>query len=518
MNFLVLPPEVNSELVFAGPGSGPMLAAAAAWDGISTELNSAATAFSSVTADLVVDAWHGPASVSMANATAPYASWLGAAAAQAEESASQAQAAVGAFEATRAAMVEPALVAANRAQFVSLVTSNLFGQNAPAIAAAEATYEQMWAQAVSVMAGYHASSSAAVAQLGSWAQMLENLPGPPGQIVRAIANTSNNLRTDILGSPPSPAIPATQNPTYTGTPSLLTRLEVGGLYLEENVTGFFGINLIAAAVPVSTGNPIGNFFLGTTPPKILTAILGETVQQSTFDGMNVVQITPAHPSGMYVVGIHGGAFVLQTSIFHWLDYTVMAYQTGATIEVPIYPLLQQGGTAGMVVPQMASFISSQIGLHGAPNVSVLGDSAGGTIALSAVEYMASHGEALPASMVLFSPFLDVTLSNPNISLVRDPLLGAPSGQLGQMWAGGLSETNPLVSPLYGSLKGLPPTTVYSGSLEILAPDTLVLAQEAATQGAPISFVLRAGEFHDWPLLQPFASAGYRPQIYQELGI
>ncbi len=173
MNFLVLPPEVNSELVFAGPGSGPMLAAAAAWDGISTELNSAATAFSSVTADLVVDAWHGPASVSMANATAPYASWLGAAAAQAEESASQAQAAVGAFEATRAAMVEPALVAANRAQFVSLVTSNLFGQNAPAIAAAEATYEQMWAQAVSVMAGYHASSSAAVAQLGSWAQMLE---------------------------------------------------------------------------------------------------------------------------------------------------------------------------------------------------------------------------------------------------------------------------------------------------------------------------------------------------------
>jgi triacylglycerol lipase len=518
MNFLVLPPEVNSALVFAGPGSGPMLAAAAAWDGIGAELSSTAEAFSSVTSDLAAEAWQGPASVSMGDAAAPYARWLGAAAAHAEESASQAQTAAEAFEAARAAMVEPALVTANRAQFVSLVTSNLFGQNAPAIAAAEAAYERMWAQAVSVMAGYHVSSSAAVAQLGSWAQILENLPGLPGQAAGAISNVVNNIATNIFGSPPSPPIPASRNPTYTGTPSLVTRLEVAGLYAEENITGFFGINLIAASVPISTGNPIGNFFLGTTPPKILTALLGETVQQSTYQGMNVVQITPAHPSGMYVVGIHGGAFVLQTSIFHWLDYTLMAYQTGATIEVPIYPLIQQGGTAGTVVPQMAGFISTQIAAHGAANVSVLGDSAGGTIALSAVELMVKQGDAVPRSMVLFSPFLDVTLSNPSISLISDPLLGAPSGQLGQMWAGGLSPKDPLVSPLYGSLNGLPPTTVYSGSLEILAPDTLVLAQEAATQNAPISFVLRAGEFHDWPLLDVLGATGYRPQIYQELGI
>ena len=518
MNFLVLPPEVNSALVFAGPGSGPMLAAAAAWDGIGAELRSAANAFSSVTSDLAVAAWQGPASVSMADATTPYATWLGAAAMQAEESASQAQAAAAGFEAARAAMVEPGLVLTNRNLLVSLVSSNLFGQNAPAIAAAEGAYEQMWAQAVSAMAGYHASSSAAVAQLGSWAHTLENLPGLAGQVATATNQVVNNVFTNIFGSPPGPAIPATQHPTYTGTPSLATRLEVAGLYLEQDVTGFFGINLISESVTLSTGNPIANLFLSTTPPKILTWLLGETVQQSTYDGMNVVQITPAHPSGLYVVAIHGGAFVLQPSIFHWLDYTLMAYQTGATIEVPIYPLLQQGGTAGTVVPEMAGLISMQIAAHGAPNVSVLGDSAGGTIALSAVEYMVSQGEAVPASMVLFSPFLDVTLTNPNISLVRDPLLGAPSGQVGQAWAGNLAETNPLVSPLYGSLTGLPPTYVYSGSLEILAPDTLVLVQEAATQGAPISFVLSTGEFHDWPLLDLFSGSEYRSQIYQELGI
>jgi triacylglycerol lipase len=75
-----------------------------------------------------------------------------------------------------------------------------------------------------------------------------------------------------------------------------------------------------------------------------------------------------------------------------------------------------------------------------------------------------------------------------------------------------------VSPLYGSLTGLPPTTVYSGSLEILAPDVLRLSQEAAMQGAPISFVLRTGEIHDWALGGLGDAMAYRPQIYQELGI
>ncbi len=103
-------------------------------------------------------------------------------------------------------------------------------------------------------------------------------------------------------------------------------------------------------------------FISNTPPKFLPLLFGETVQQTTYDGVPVVQITPAHPDGKYVVAIHGGAFIFPPSIFHWFDYTHMAYQTGATIEVPIYPLLQQGGTAGVVVPEMAGLIAMQIAL------------------------------------------------------------------------------------------------------------------------------------------------------------
>jgi triacylglycerol lipase len=242
------------------------------------------------------------------------------------------------------------------------------------------------------------------------------------------------------------------------------------------------------------------------------------VQQTTFDGMSVVQITPAHPSGDYVVAIHGGAFIFPPSIFHWLDYTLMAHQTGATFEVPIYPLLQQGGTAGTVVPEMAGLISMEIAQHGASNVSVIGDSAGGTLALASVEDLVANNEAVPSSMVLLSPWLDVSLTNPNIAFVHDPLLPVGPGQvIGKEWAGNLPENDYLVSPLYGSLKGLPPTYVYSGSLDSLAPDVVVLDQEAVTQGAPISFVLATGEIHDWILLTPDGFR-YIPQLEQELGI
>ena len=87
---------------------------------------------------------------------------------------------------------------------------------------------------------------------------------------------------------------------------------------------------------------------------------------------------PQSSSGKYVVGLHGGGYVLQPNLFHWLDYAAMARDTGATVIVPIYPLAPQG-TAGTVVPDMADLISAQIDQHGAENVSVYGDSAGGGI-------------------------------------------------------------------------------------------------------------------------------------------
>ncbi|WP_436405450.1 PPE family protein, partial [Mycobacterium asiaticum] len=167
MSFLMLPPEITSALMFSGAGSGPMLEAAAAWQSLASELDSAAESFSALTSELTAQAWQGPAAQAMAAAATPYANYLATAAAQAAGTSSQAQAVAGAFEAALAATVHPALISANRSNMVSLVMTNLFGQNAPAIAAIESIYEEMWAADVAAMLGYHGGAAAAVAQLVS---------------------------------------------------------------------------------------------------------------------------------------------------------------------------------------------------------------------------------------------------------------------------------------------------------------------------------------------------------------
>ncbi len=546
MSFSVLPPEINSLLLLDGPGSGPLLEAAAAWDGIVSELSSAANGYGSVTSDLAAAAWQGPSSASMTNAVSRYVDWLGNAAAQAEQSAAQARAAASAYEAALATIVDPALVQANRGQLVSLVLSNLFGQNAPAIAAAEAEYEQMWAHDVAVMSGYHTSASATVAQLGQWELALENLPGLPGGVAAAATNgfalveqeiqqtttvlttgftgVANNIFINIFGQPATP-FNALTGGTYNGTPSLATRIEEAALLPVKPLLTFSGLEpqLSNPTNPLlqllASDAPPLSWVLGNEPPPFLNLLLGETVSYTNYQGMNVVQITPAHPTGQYVVAIHGGAFILPPSIFHWIDYSVTAYQTGATFEVPIYPLLQQGGTAGTVVPLMANYINSVVTDHGTPHVSVIGDSAGGNLALAAAEYLVANGGHLPASMVLLSPWLDVSMTNPNIPLVADPLLPVgPAQDIGREWAGALSVKDPMVSPLYGSLNGLPPTYVYSGNMDILSPDTLVLEQKAVTANVQnMNFVLAAGQIHDWVILT-LDGPQYWPQIDQELGI
>jgi PPE-repeat protein len=161
LDFGVLPPEINSARMYSGPGSGPMLAAAAAWDGLAEQLSSAAAGCESVIAQLTSGAWLGPSSAAMAEATAPYVAWLHTAAAQAERSAAQAKEAAAAYELAFAATVPPSVITANRSLLMTLIATNFFGQNTPAIAVTDTHYAEMWAQDAVTMYGYAGSSSAA---------------------------------------------------------------------------------------------------------------------------------------------------------------------------------------------------------------------------------------------------------------------------------------------------------------------------------------------------------------------
>jgi PPE-repeat protein len=161
IDFALLPPEINSARMYSGPGSAPMLAAGAAWSQLAAEMRSAAASYSSIISGLTGGNWLGPSSASMATAAAPYAAWMNTTAAQAEQTAAQAQAAVSAYEQAFGMTVPPAEIATNRTQLASLLENNVLGQNAPAIAATEAQYGEMWAQDAAAMYSYAGSSSAA---------------------------------------------------------------------------------------------------------------------------------------------------------------------------------------------------------------------------------------------------------------------------------------------------------------------------------------------------------------------
>ena len=160
MDFGALPPEINSGRMYSGAGPGPLLTAAATWDELADELTSTASSYQSVVEGLG-NSWQGPSSTSMAAAAAPYVAWMNATAAQAEETASQARVAVAAYETAFAATVPPPVIVANRTLLMTLIATNILGQNTPAIAATEAHYMQMWAQDAAAMYGYAGSSSAA---------------------------------------------------------------------------------------------------------------------------------------------------------------------------------------------------------------------------------------------------------------------------------------------------------------------------------------------------------------------
>lgn len=163
MDFAMLPPEINSARIYAGPGPGPLLTAAQSWAGLATELATAANSYQSALAALTTESWLGPSSAAMTCAATSHISWLRTTAAQAEETAIQAEAAAAAYTAAFASTVPPQTVTANRALLMQLLATNLFGHHATAIAAVEAQYAEMWAQDAAAMYSYAGSAASATA-------------------------------------------------------------------------------------------------------------------------------------------------------------------------------------------------------------------------------------------------------------------------------------------------------------------------------------------------------------------
>ncbi len=367
LNFGALPPEVNSAKMYAGAGSGPLLAAAAAWNAMAAEMRSAAMNYESVIRSLVSEGWLGPSSAKMAAAVTPYLEWLNTTAIQAEQAGAQASTAAAAYEAAFAATVPPPVVAANRALLANLVASNVFGQNTGAIAATDAQYGEMWAADTGAMTSYTTASRAASQMTPFSAPQADTTPDGTAQQADAIADAAAPQATSIwdwLGLSPNSNTSTTglagvmnffsnSNPNLTG--AFLNNASVSGISNGFTTNGILNpTTFVDSQMALNSLSAVG---ASTEGLEDLAAGLGS--------GASFASVTTALP------GAAATAAVGQASLVGALSVPPAWAGTGATVST-VAATTQVGAGAYHSFGAATPMVMEGAGAVGMPGVPLAG--------------------------------------------------------------------------------------------------------------------------------------------------
>ncbi|KQH77915.1 hypothetical protein AO501_31460 [Mycobacterium gordonae] len=374
MDFLVSPPEITSARIANGPGPGSLLAAASAWAGLGEDLAATANEFSSVVSSLTESPWQGPSATAMTELALSHTCWLRDAATNAADAARHAASAAAAYDAALAATVPLEALTGNRMQLISLAVSNILGLNAPAIAAAEAEYERMWAQDVVAMSDYYAGAAAAVARLSPW-QATPTAPAAASDVTLVIGGSgfplpSQSYVNSVMANYVTPNFPAF---TVTNAQALLTPAQsywiTGIKTLTEDASWAQGLTILDSAIhaQLTSGNTVvvqgfsqgaGIASLemaslkaaGVPSDAVSFALVGNPMNPngglySRFDGLTLPSLgksfpgsTPAndYPTVMYTIEYDGFADFPRYPLNIVADANAML---GALYVHPLYPTL-----------------------------------------------------------------------------------------------------------------------------------------------------------------------------------
>lgn len=214
--------------------------------------------------------------------------------------------------------------------------------------------------------------------------------------------------------------------------------------------------------------------------------------------------------------LHGGAHVAEVSPFHWRLMAELVETTGCTAHVPVFPLAPEH-TYRPAYAMVNEVYRALAAAHDPSQLVLMGDSAGGGLALALAQGFAALGLPQPRDIVLISPWLDLTVSNPAIPALEadDPWLARPGlAEAGRWWAGDEDPALPHLSPLHGALQGLGRLTVFIGTRDLLLADCRALRDRAAAQGVHVEMHEAAGMVHVWPLLPVKQATAARAAIAQ----
>lgn len=243
------------------------------------------------------------------------------------------------------------------------------------------------------------------------------------------------------------------------------------------------------------------FYDSPEPPSYMKKICDVTKTQ--VNGCNVFTLRPkGAESTRYVLYLHGGAYMQNFVIFHWRFLAKLVGETASTIIAPDYPLAPKY-TYQETFAMVSAVYRQLIATVNPAQLTIMGDSAGGGLALALAQKMKAEGVEQSGQVILLSPWLDITLSNPAIGEIEplDPFLNIERlRRAGQMYAGGADPGKYLLSPVNGPLDGLGMISVFAGSDEILVADTRRLKSLADSKGVKLNYYEYQGMVHDWMLL------------------
>lgn len=200
-----------------------------------------------------------------------------------------------------------------------------------------------------------------------------------------------------------------------------------------------------------------------------------------------------------ILYIPGGAFVSNPHILQWNFIFEIAKKTRCGIVIPIYPkapLHTYKETYDKLIPLYEKILETN------PNkLTIMGDSAGGNIALSLALQLKNLKLKTPDNIVLYSPCLDLTMNYEDIKLYEkvDPMLGVDGlYEMYKAWAGGEDLTNSIISPIFGDFKKIGKISIFVGTHEILYPETKKFFDITLKQGVAINYFEKAGMNHVYP--------------------